>query len=80
MINSPPNQSPISDDGINIGAQWKQFFSDIFGICRDVQTSGITANRPVKQMYIGRYYFDTTIGLPIWWNGTIWVKADGSAA
>jgi hypothetical protein len=23
-------------------------------------------------------YFDTTVGIPIWWNGTYWVDANGT--
>lgn len=45
---------------------------------------GITANRPVLTVVdIGCMYMDTTLdadGLPIWWNGTKWIKADGSDA
>ena len=26
----------------------------------------------------GTYYFDTTLGKPIWWNGTAWVDATGA--
>ena len=42
--------------------------------------TGTTANRPTKGLYVGRPYFDTTIGKPIWYNGTIWVLATGLAA
>lgn len=28
----------------------------------------------------GARYFDTTIGKPIWWSGSQWIKADGTAA
>jgi hypothetical protein len=42
--------------------------------------SGSTANRPSSSAITGQYYFDTTIGKPIWWNGTIWVLATGLAA
>lgn len=42
--------------------------------------SGSTANRPTASAITGQYYFDTTIGKPIWWNGTIWVLATGLAA
>ena len=46
-----------------------------------------TLNRPTygagATAYIGQLYLDTTLdadGLPIWWNGTKWIKADGSDA
>ena len=80
MISPAPNQSPLSDQNNNVLSPWKAFFTDIFNVCVSVQSSGITANRPVKNMWIGKQYFDTTIGKPIYWNGTIWVKADGTAA
>lgn len=28
---------------------------------------------------VGRSYFDTTLGKPIWWNGSGWVDGTGSA-
>jgi hypothetical protein len=44
--------------------------------------SGITADRPVNTeripLAIGQYYFDTTIGRPIWYNGTNWINAAGT--
>lgn len=38
--------------------------------------SGATGDRPPSP-YIGQPYFDTTIGLPIWWNGANWINAAG---
>jgi hypothetical protein len=38
--------------------------------------SGTTAARPAG-VGLGQPYFDTTLGVPIWWNGTIWVNAVG---
>ena len=43
-----------------------------------VVPSGITADRPTLSLQIGQYYFDTTIGRPIWWNGTNWINAAGT--
>jgi hypothetical protein len=44
--------------------------------------SGTTAERPVSTVQaplpIGQYYYDTTLDRPIWWNGTVWKKADGT--
>lgn len=41
--------------------------------------SGNTANRPLTLGYteieLGAMYFDTTIGKPIWFNGTNWIDA-----
>lgn len=45
--------------------------------------SGSSAARPVLTSYtdidiIGLKYYDTTLGIPIWWNGTNWVDATGT--
>jgi len=40
--------------------------------------SGTTANRPAIDLQVGQYYFDTTLGQPIWYNGTDWVDATGT--
>ena len=39
--------------------------------------TGTTAKRPTD-VTIGLQYFDTTLGKPIWWNGTAWVDATGT--
>ncbi len=41
--------------------------------------SGATAERPAVQLHVGQMFFDTTLGIPIWWDGTDWVDATGSA-
>jgi hypothetical protein len=43
-----------------------------------VQTgkSGPSSARP-SNPYPGMIYFDTTLNLPVWWNGTVWVDANG---
>ena len=43
-----------------------------------VPQSGITADRPTERLLIGQYYFDTTLGIPIWYDGTDWVDATGT--
>lgn len=44
-----------------------------------VTMNGTTTSRPTTSI-LGQYYFDTTINRPIWWNGTGWIKADGTSA
>ena len=41
--------------------------------------SGTTANRPTLQLQIGQFYYDTSLGIPIWYNGTVWKNASGTA-
>ena len=44
---------------------------------RYVNLNGVTANRPISSV-AGQFYFDTTIGKPVWWNGTGFVDATGT--
>lgn len=72
-------------DGSEINAEWQQFFSDVFKAIQALQQSGTTAQRPTKGLYVGRPYFDTSLGAkgkPIWVDkdGTGWVLADGTVA
>ena len=39
--------------------------------------SGSTKGRPSTEK-AGEVFFDTTLGKPIWWNGTAWVDATGA--
>lgn len=39
--------------------------------------SGTTANRPTTTV-IGFQYYDTTLGKPIYWNGTVWKDSAGT--
>jgi hypothetical protein len=43
-----------------------------------IPESGTTANRPTLLLQIGQMYYDTTLGIPIWYNGTVWKNASGT--
>jgi hypothetical protein len=40
--------------------------------------AGTTAQRPVSGLVPGLQYYDTTLGIPIWYNGTVWKNASGT--
>ena len=42
-----------------------------------VSLFGPTSSRPSSPT-TGQSYFDTTLGLPIWWNSGVWVNAQGT--
>ncbi len=44
---------------------------------RFVTLNGTTAGRPVSSI-LGQFYFDTSLGYPVWWDGSTWVDASGS--
>jgi hypothetical protein len=56
------------------------YFNQIDNFTQNVTIppSGTTANRPTERLLVGQYYFDTTIGRPIWYNGTNWINAAGT--
>ena len=40
---------------------------------------GETEDRPTDNLVIGQMFFDTTLGKPIWYDGTNWVDATGTS-
>ena len=56
---------------------WLEWIEQAQSILESTAQSGITANRPEKK-YISQTYFDTTLGHPIWFDGTNWVDATGA--
>lgn len=47
-------------------------------VALNTPSSGTTAARPTTSLQVGQQYFDTTLGIPIFWNGTNWVNASGT--
>lgn len=56
------------------------WFSAMGRLANDITMSGTSANRPTTGLYVGRPYFDTTLGKPIWFKDPGWVDATGAAA
>ena len=42
------------------------------------KSHGATSARPTLNLAAGEFYFDTTLGKPIWYNGSDWVDANGT--
>lgn len=54
----------------------RAFRDAINRLLRDTYT-GTTAQRPAQPV-VGQRYYDTTLGIPIWYNGTVWKNAAGT--
>jgi hypothetical protein len=56
------------------------YFNTIDNFSQNITTpaSGTTASRPTIRLLVGQFYFDTTLGIPIWYDGTNWVDATGA--
>jgi hypothetical protein len=46
---------------------------------RPLPRSGATAERPGVGRYAGEFFFDETLGRPLWWSEGAWRGADGAA-
>lgn len=90
LRNSPTSQpDEVGRFGYADGTGWNPDGSGAQGLFirdrngfRRIKTlqTGDTSQRPQIDRFLGREYFDTTLGHPIYWNGTRWVKPDGTNA
>lgn len=76
----PPVQAELDVVGkrARFPLSWLEFFRVLWIVTFDVQNSGATADRPTENIYVGKLYFDTDLGIPVWWNGTDWIDATGA--
>jgi hypothetical protein len=81
MAFSLPDNSPIDDAGNKVDSSWLQWLSQVNSVVNAVTQSGTTAHRPTRLVWIGRQYFDTDLGIPIYVASVgpvVWVDAAGS--
>lgn len=71
-------QDPITGAVLEVTFNWRTFFVSVYNLLIGLTLSGMTANRPTKGLFTSRTYFDTTLGIPIWWDGTNWIDATGA--
>jgi hypothetical protein len=50
---------------------------DTFNLNVTIPNFGPSSARPTEGLLVGQTYFDTTLGIPIWWNGLNWINAIG---
>lgn len=75
-----PSNSQVVDSNGNATNPWQSVFSRWHTIIASAQQSGTTAQRPTKVLWIGRRYFDTTLGKPVYLksiNPSVWVDGAG---
>lgn len=76
-----PSGAPFDDAG-NWTPSWMQWLTRTHRAVLSVQQSGTTADRPDQLLWVGRTYYDTTLGKPIWLhaiNPIVWHDATGAA-
>jgi len=76
----PDNSKAVEPTG-KFTQPWLNWASDIDRFVTAAKLSGPTANRPTDYLYIGRPYFDTSLGYQINLKSVmpnIWVNAMGA--
>ena len=82
---TPTQFSQVHFDLFN--AQLRVYFNTVDAVNNQIQqaiinlstpSAGDTASRPSTSLQVGQQYFDTDLGIPIWWNGTDWIDAAGT--
>jgi hypothetical protein len=80
LISPPSEYEPRYHEQLNNAL--RLYFSQIDNFSQGVNipSSGITGDRPNDPLLlrIGQQYYDTTLGIPIYWNGTVWKNASGT--
>lgn len=66
------------DDQLN--QNLRIYFNNLDAFLTAISTpqNGTTANRPTLNLQVGQFYYDTTLGIPIYWNGTVWKNSSGT--
>lgn len=80
-METPPLNIAVSDP-INgaIKQAWAVWLTNLWIMTSSIDDHGTA--RPTKNLFIGRCFFDETLGLPIWLKSirpTVWVDATGAA-
>jgi len=81
-VEKPPVKEPFNGPNGSISEPWLVWLNKLWMVAGSLDNSGVTADRPTKGLYVGRPYFDTTLGYPIWLKSvrpTVWCKHDGTS-
>lgn len=75
-----PKGAPFDSAG-NWTPAWAQWLTRTHSAVVTLQQDGPTAERPDRLLWVGRFYYDTDLGHPIWLhaiNPVVWHDAAGN--
>lgn len=75
-----PSNFPVVDGSQAATISWLKWFTWLHNGVSSIYQSGVTANRPTSLLWIGRRFFDTTLGKPVYVKSvrpTVWVDGSG---
>lgn len=83
-MSQPPLRESLNSD--QIPRAWVTWFTEVGNLAATAGQSGATANRPTSENFVGRTYFDTDLGYPVWISNidattkaVTWVNASGAS-
>ena len=74
IVLNPGDSARITRHNNALGTTFAYYYVETFNIKPSAGTS-----KPTASLEVGQMFFDTTIGKPIWWNGSKWVDATGAS-
>lgn len=79
-MNNAPFRSPIADGTGFLGSDWQSWLTEAARVIIAATESG--TERPQRFLWVGRRFFDTSLGKPIYvasLNPTVWKDAAGNS-
>jgi hypothetical protein len=79
LFESPADFPVVVEDKLT--PVWGSWVTRVHNAVSSLYQSGTTADRPTSLLWLGRVYFDTTLGYPVWVQSvrpTVWVDAAGT--
>ena len=67
---------PVFANGFKIKPRKVNRMKNMTYVTVPIIHSGATENRPTEHLVVGQMYFDTTVGAPVFWNGTEWIQGN----
>lgn len=77
----PPKRIADTEKSPDFGSWWMTWFNQAYTILFAAQSSGTTGQRPTTNLWVGRTFYDVSLGKPVWVNSvnpTVWKDASGS--
>ena len=74
-----PTNAQLADASGRASVPFLSWLSIVHTTVIAMRQSGVTTDRPTKLLWVGRPFFDTTLGKPIWYESPGWVDATGTS-
>jgi len=74
-FNSPIQTEPTIKGIVTIKAVWQNWLQLVQSFLANLTNSGPTSARPTSDLWVGQPFFDTTLKVPVWWDGSAWVTS-----